>query len=126
MKLTWLGATAFRVYVGGAIVVIDPDAAAPDVDRGELRAGADRIVGLSDPALPSLDPAGWRPRPSPRATEDDLHDVEIARIAEAAVLIAAAGEPALVVLGPGSLPRFGRWADGAVIVLTTARESLVA
>jgi uncharacterized protein YdiU (UPF0061 family) len=31
-----------------------------------------------------------------------------------------------VLLGPGELPRFGRWADGGVIVLLSAREALVA
>jgi hypothetical protein len=60
----------------------------------------------------------------PRLTEE-APPAEVARL-DGALLIAAAGEPALVILGDGMLPRFGRWAEGAVIVLTSAREGLVA
>jgi hypothetical protein len=74
---------------------------------------------------PIVDPAAWRPKPAPRGTED-IPPVEIVRIGKAALLIAAAGEPPLVILGPGELPRFGRWADGAVVVLASDRVSLVA
>ena len=52
--------------------------------------------------------------------------MEILRIGKSALLLAAAGEPPLVLLGAGDLPRFGRWADGAVIVLLAAREALIA
>ena len=52
--------------------------------------------------------------------------MEIVRLASHTLLVAAPGEPPLVVLGAGEAPRFGRWADGAVIVLTAARESLIA
>jgi hypothetical protein len=123
MKLTWFGGTALRIYAGGQIVVVDPDVAPAHVDRGELLAGADRIVAGGD-ALPSIDPATWRPRAMPRMTEE-APPVEVARMGHA-LLVAAAGEPALVILGDGDLPRLGRWAEGAVIVLTTAREALVA
>lgn len=123
MKLTWFGSTALRVYVGGQIVVVDPDAAPENVDRGELLAGADRIVGPAD-ALPAVDAATWRAKPMPRMTEE-APPAEVARLG-GALLIAAAGEPALVILGDGELPRFGRWAEGAVIVLTTVREGRVA
>ena len=122
MKLTWFGGTALRVYVGGQIVVVDPDAAPAAVDRGELLAGADRVV--AGEALPSVDPASWRAKPMPRLMEE-VPAAEVARLDEA-LLVAAAGEPALVILGNGALPRFGRWAEGAVIVLTSAREAVVA
>jgi hypothetical protein len=123
VKLTWFGGMALRVYVGGQIVVVDPDAAPAEVDRGELLAGADRVVGGND-VLPVVDPATWRTRPVPRMTEEGPV-VEVARLGDA-LLVAVAGEPPLVILGEGTLPRFGRWAERAVIVLTTAGEGLVA
>lgn len=124
MKLTWFGGTALRVYLGGEIIVVDPDTAPEGGDIGELLAGADRLVALGDPTVPTSDPAGWRPRPVRRAIDEAL-PLEILRIGDA-LLIAAAGEPPLVLVGAGELPRFGRWADGAVIVLLSARETLVA
>lgn len=125
MKLTWFGGTALRVYLGGEIVVVDAEAAPGGVDRGELMAGADRQVALrDDPAVPQIDPASWRPQPAPRGI-DAPPPTEILGIGPAALLIAAAGEPPLVILGSGEPPRFGRWADGAVIVLTSGREGLV-
>ncbi len=125
MKLTWFGGTALRAYVGGEIIVVDAEAAPGEVDRGELLGGADRVVAFADRAIPSIDPAGWRLKPVGRAI-DEPPPLEIFRIGEGALLIAAVGEPPLVLFGAGDLPRFGRWADGAVIVLTSAREGLVA
>ena len=125
MKLTWFGGTSLRVYIGGEIVVVDADAAPEGIDRGELLAGADKIVGLADPALPVIDVTTWRPRPAVRGI-DELPPVEVFRIAPGSVLISAPGEPPLAILGSGEAPRFGRWSDGAVIVLTSGRDSLVA
>ena len=124
MKLTWFGGTAIRAYLGGEIVVVDAETAPIAVDRGELLAGADRVVRLSgDPAVSKIDPAKWRPRvPPPLEAPPPL---ELSGIGPSALLVAAAGEPPLVILGSGEPPRFGRWADGAVIVLTSGRESLV-
>lgn len=122
MKLTWFGGTALRVYVGGQIVVVDPHAAPARVDRGELLAGADRVV--AGEALPAVDPVKWRAKPMLRLMEE-APPVEVGRL-EGALLVAAAGEPALVILSDGPLPRFGRWAEGAVIVLTSASAWLVA
>ena len=56
---------------------------------------------------------------------DEVPAAEVARITDG-LLVAAAGEPPLVILGDGPLPHFGRWAEGAVIVLTSARDGLVA
>lgn len=123
MKLTWFGGTAFRVYLGGHVIVVDADSAPSNIDRAEIRSGADREVATRQG--PIVDPAPWRPKPAPRAAEK-VPPVETARIGGAALLIAAAGEPPLVLLGPGELPRFGRWTDGAVVVLTSDRDSLVA
>lgn len=125
MKLTWFGGTALRAYVGGEIVVIDADAAPQTVDRGELLAGADRVVMLAgDTAVPTIDPAIWRPRVV-RPMEEPPSP-EILRIGASALLIAGVGDPPLIILGSGEPPRFGRWADGAVIVLTSGRDSFVA
>ena len=123
MKLTWFGGTTLRIYIGGEIVVVDAVAAPAGIDRGELLAGADRVVTMGE--AERIDPATWRPKPAPRAI-DEAPPVEVLSIGQAALLIFAAGEPPLVILGSGELPRFGRWADGAVVVLTSARESLVA
>ncbi len=120
MKLTWFGGTALRAYLGGEIIVIDPQTAPAGVDRGELLAGADRVVAVAD-MMPTIDPARWRPRPVGRAM-DQPPPLEILRIGEYAVLLAAAGEPPLVLLGRGALPPFGRWADGAVIVVSERPE----
>jgi len=123
MQLTWFAGTTFRVHLGGEIVVVDPDGAPATVRPAELRSGADKVVEMGQGM--EIDPAFWRPKAAPRAT-DARTPLEIARIGPSALLVAAAGEPPLVILGPGELPRFGRWADGAVVVLTSGRESLVA
>ena len=125
MKLTWFGGTALRAYVGGEIVVVDPDAAPGSVDRGELLAGADRVLAFADGAVPAIDPAGWQPR-RPGRPLDAPQPMDVLRIGEGALLLAADGEPPLILLGPGELPGFGRWADGAVIVLLSARDELIA
>lgn len=127
MKLTWFGGTTLRVYAGGEIVVVDAEGTPNSIDRAELLAGADRVVALAgDKAVPSIDPATWRPKQPRRAIDEAAAPVEILRIGASALLIAAPGEPPLVVLGSGEPPRFGRWADGAVVVLTSGRESFVA
>jgi hypothetical protein len=125
MKLTWFGGTTLRIYVGGEIVVVDADAAPAGIDRGELLAGAGRAVNLAaDRAVPVVDPAQWRAKAV--RPLDETPPVEILRIGESALLMAAAGEAPLVILGSGEPPRFGRWADGAVVVLTSGREAFVA
>jgi hypothetical protein len=122
MKITWFGGTTLRAYLGGEIVVVDADAAPPGIDRTELLAGANHAIRLGGP--PPIDPSRWRPAPA-REIDGPL-PLEIASIATASLLVAAPGEPPLVVLGPGQPPRYGRWVDGAVVILTAARESLVA
>lgn len=123
MKLTWFGGSALRVYLGGQIVVVDPDAAPVAVDRGELLAGADRIVAAGE-TLAQVDPAVWRAKPMPRLM-DEVPPAEVVRMGSA-LFVAAVGEPALVIMGEGPLPRYGRWADGAVIVLTSAADCVLA
>lgn len=125
MKLTWFGGTTFRIYLGGDIVVIDAHRAPKGVDRGELLAGARRQASIAgDRTVPRIDPASWRPKPPPRAI-DEVQPLEIMGIGSASLLLAASGEPPLVILGPVDFPRFGRWVDGAVIVLTSGRDSAI-
>ena len=87
MKLTWFGGTTLRVYLGGEIVVVDAASAPADVDRGELLAGADRVVRLGEGT--PIDPAGWRPKPAVRGM-DELPPLEVFKIAGDTLLIAAA------------------------------------
>ncbi len=124
MKLTWFGGTTLRVYLGGQIVVVDADRASVGVDRAELTAGADRVVSVGDRSIPAIDPATWRPRAI--KPMDDAPPAEILVIGPASLLISVPGEPPLVILGPGEPPRYGRWADGAVVVLTSGAEAAVA
>jgi hypothetical protein len=122
VKLTWFGGTTLRVQLGGKIVVVDADGAPDGIDRAELVSGADRVVQIGEGAF--VDPAGWRPKASRGI--DAESPLEVIRIGPAALLVAIAGEPHLVVFGSADPPRFGRWADGAVVVLTSGRENFVA
>lgn len=126
MKLTWFGGTVLRLHIGGAILVCDAALAPEGVDRGELVAGADRVFGMAVPEVARIDPAGWRPRVV-RPLDTEPMPVLVHGIGPGAVLIDAPGEPPLVVLATGAAPpRFGRWADSAVVVLCGAGEALVA
>lgn len=121
MKLTWFAGTTMRIHSGGEILVADPDHAPGFVDRHELVSGADRVFALAGDAanLPLLDPARWRPRAIRKTLdESDRHaEVLLHRIGEGAVLLDAPGELPLVLAAGGRQPSFGRWADGAVVVL---------
>jgi hypothetical protein len=130
MKLTWFADTTIRIHIGGRILVADAEQAPEFVDRRELTAGVDRVFGLAagDMGLPEIDPAKWRPRVMPKfadAAPAD-QDVHVFRIGPSAVLVDALGEPPLVLVAGFEPNRFGRWADGAVVVLFGASEHLVA
>lgn len=121
MKLAWFAGTTIRIHIGGQILVADPDHAPDFVDRHELVSGADRVFALAGDAanLPLLDPARWRPR-AVRKTLDEPDrppEVLLHRIGEGAVLVDAPGELPLVLAAGSRQPPFGRWADGAVVVL---------
>jgi hypothetical protein len=130
MKLTWFAHTTIRIHVGGKILVADPDEAPDFVDRRELVAGADRVFGLAAPdaALPGIDPAQWRRRAARRPIDETPaeEEIKVLSIGRRAVLIDAVGEPPLVLVASSEAPRFGRWADDAVVVLFGSREGLVA
>ena len=124
MKLTWFGNTALRAYVGGRIVVIDPDTAPKSVDRRELVAGADRVLALADNDARLIDADRWRPGVArPLEPEPAL---EILTVGASTLLIAASGEPPLLVANVVALPHLGRWADGAVFVLFGERGARLA
>jgi hypothetical protein len=120
MKLTWFARTTLRIHIGGHILVVDPDLAPAFVDRGELLSGADRVLGLAagGGSLPVLDPMSWRPRLS-RPLDEFAADaaVHVRAIGPHALLVDAPGEAPLVLLAGETQPRFGRWADGAVVAL---------
>lgn len=114
MKLTWFGGTTLRAYIGGEIVVVDPEGAPEGIDRGELLAGADRVVRLAA-ERPVIDADRWRPailRPLEAAPP-----LEVLSIAASTLLLAGTGEPPLLIADVAELPHMGRWVDTAVIVL---------
>jgi hypothetical protein len=129
MKLTWFGGTTIRLHIGGAILVANAELAPEGIDPGELVSGADRTFSLISPdaSLTAVDPAKWRKRRPGKLIdeEDELPDVDVFSIGDAAVLIDAVGEPAVVLLAGSEPPAFGRWADDAVIVLCGGGEDLV-
>jgi hypothetical protein len=129
MKLTWFADTTIRIHIGGEILVADAERAPGFVDRTELVSGADRTFSLvsEGTALPSIDPAAWRPRPAPRAIDADAPaaPVQLFSIGERTILVDAVGEPPLVLMAGAVPPRFGRWADDAVMVLFGDGEALI-
>lgn len=129
MKLTWFAGTTIRVHIGGQIFVADADHAPASVDRHELVSGADRVFALAGDAasLPLLDLARWRPRMPAKIIDDTAPpaDVILHRIGEGAVLVDAAGEPAAILVAGSRQPHFGRWADGAVVVLFGNGDAMV-
>jgi hypothetical protein len=124
VKLTWFGNTALRAYVGGRIVVIDPETAPGNVDRQELVAGADRVLSLARNEARPIDPDRWRPVVvRPLEPEPEL---EVLTIGPSMLVISAAGEPPLLVADVVQLPHLGRWVDGAVFVLFGERGGRLA
>ena len=128
MKITWFGGSAFRVQMGGQIIVVDPEQG-QGVDRAELSSGADAIID-SESALGRAGPE-WRPRPRASLLEagSELRPVEVLSAGDGAVLIDGDEERPLLIVS-GDVPALGRWAAQAVIVLAgehlAARGSAVA
>jgi hypothetical protein len=116
MKITWFGQRALRIYLAGEIIVLDAHTA-EGVDRQELAAGA-RLIGSADDTQPSLDPQIWRPRRLRRALDAGAGagQVLIHRVPPGALLFEGDGEAPLAVVWSAD-QAFGRWADGAVVVL---------
>lgn len=114
MKLTWFGGTTIRIHIGGRILVADPSGIGGVVPE-ELVSGADATFAL-DGSLPEIDPVLWQPgRPGTMLDEDVLGEVTTHGL-EAGALIAAVGEAPLLLLSQ-SVPKAGRWARDAVVVV---------
>ena len=92
--------------------------------------GADQsfTLGFDDASLPLLDPVKWRPRLAAKVIDDisTVDTVNIRRIGTGSMLVDATGEPPLVLIGGVEAPRFGRWADNAVVTLFGDGEAIVA
>lgn len=121
MKLTWFGQTAFRIHIGGEIVVIDADLAPVGVDRNELVSGADHVIAL-DGEHPAADGQNWRPRPRERLLDagEATRPVQYWALGHGGLVIDADEDMPLLVLA-GPVPTLGRWAERAVLVLAGDR-----
>lgn len=117
MKLTWFGGTTFRIHIGGQMLVVDAEGAPSPVDRTELLSGADHAFGLGDD-LPGVEARKWAPRKVAALIDEGagLSGAMVHRLAGAAVLIEAIGEPPLVI-ATGSVPETGRWGREAIVVV---------
>lgn len=113
MKLTWFGGTTIRVHIGGKILVADP-AGISGVVPEELVSGADATFAL-DGSLPEIDPVLWQPGRAAMLDEDVLGEVTTHGL-EGGALIAAVGEAPLLLLTQ-AVPKAGRWARDAVVVV---------
>lgn len=113
-----------RVQIGGQIAVVAPEGAPAHIDGAELLSGAD-IVVPSNENLPPLDPANWRKRCPSRlvdSNDDAMEPIALFRAGEGALVLESPYEPLLIIAAAGSIP-WGRWADDAVIVLSTDADS---
>ena len=124
MKLTWFAASCFRLHIGGQIIVTDPDDAPDGVARAELVSGADLVVTLGDSHLAPFDADSFRPRRARRPIDDDLADANgLFRFGESGLFVEPSDEPHLILCGPQA--KWGRFADGAVVILCGAFDALV-
>lgn len=117
MKLTWFGNTAFRLHIGGQVIVLDAAAAPNGVDAAEVLSGADRVIerNVNEPLL---DARTWRPRPRERLLDagDLPRPVDIWSLGPDCILLDADEDaPLLLIAGP--LPTLGRWAEKAIVIL---------
>lgn len=117
MKLTWFGGSTFRIQIGGHVIVVDPEAAPEGIDRSELVSGADQVVSMREGGEP-VDPQSWRPRAAERLLDagDVVRPLEVWSLGGPGLLIDGDDDRPLL-LAAGAVPRLGRWADKAVMVL---------
>ena len=118
MKLTWFGASTFRIHAGGAILVVEPESVGAGIDPAELVSGADLVVRFAQGEAPT-DSAAWKPRAPLRPLEADEQNraPEIFALTEDCLVVDADGEAPLVI-ACGTVPSLGKWADKAVFVLS--------
>lgn len=117
MKLTWFGGSTFRIQIGGHVLVVDPEAAPDGIDRSELVSGAGLVVPLREGGRP-VDPQSWRPRAAERLLDagDAVRPLQVWSVVGSGLLIDGDDDRPLL-LAAEDVPRLGRWADKAVIVL---------
>ncbi|WIY54382.1 hypothetical protein O9Z70_07650 [Devosia sp. YIM 151766] len=117
MKLTWFGASTFRIHIGGQVVVIDAEMVAGGIEPAELVSGADQVIGPGDRHEPA-DGASWKPRARERLLDagDNVRPVRVWSLGAGALLLDGDEDMPLLVLS-GDVPGLGRWAERAVIVL---------
>jgi hypothetical protein len=124
MKLTWFAGSTIRIHIGGRILVADP-AGISGVDGGELTSGAD-VVFFIDEAGETVDPALWQPRRVAAMIDADDGPEVLVHGLEGGALVAAVGEPPLLLL-KSVMGRAGRWArDAVVVVFGEAADALAA
>lgn len=118
MKITWFGDTTFRIHIAGRIVVVDPEGAPADIDAAELVSGAETVTAMASDDIPPFDTASWTPRRRGRLIDEDEGDeaLSLYRLGSEGLVADSADEGVLVLHGEGT--QWGRWADGAVVVLT--------
>lgn len=117
MKLTWFGNTAFRIHIGGQIVVVDPSSAPDSVDASEIVSGADHVVALGSGG-DAADLVAWRPRPRERLLDaaDNPRSVQVFNGGQGAIVLDADEDMPLLVISD-EVPALGRWVEKAVVVL---------
>ena len=114
MKLTWFADSTIRIHIGGRILVADP-VGISGVDAEELVSGAD-VTFFIDEAGEAVDPALWQPRRAAAMIDADALPEVLVHGIDGGVLVAAAGEPPLLLL-KSAMGRAGRWARDAVVVV---------
>lgn len=144
MKITWFGKSVFRIYVGGRIVVIDPQLAPSHVALEELRAGTDQTLILDDlSTLTAFNPTSWqKSRPARLVDETDSKQDALTswRLSVEGVLIDTPIEETITIvsnpLGEVTLPSVDGvwllWGEAEGIeravdnILTSQRPSVIA
>lgn len=127
MKITWFAAMTFRIHIAGRIIVIESEGAPEGVDPGELVSGAQTVVSAARNGIPDFDPSIWKPRRRGRLIDEDEGDEGLNLFRLGAGLVASsADEGVLVIADAGAGPQWGRWADGAVVVLSGTGAQCVA
>ncbi len=122
MKITWFTGMTFRLHISGRIVVSNPEGAPETVDAGELVSGADSVVGADGGDIALFDPDVWRPRRRTRLIDEmdapGAEGLRFYRLGNAGLVCDSLDEGMLVLDDAGGEAEWGRWADGATIVLS--------
>lgn len=117
MKITWFSNTAFRIHIGGQILVVDADQAPKEVEPKELLSGADLVVRLAE-EHPQAEGPTWSPRPPERLLDagESGRPLAVWGIGTGSLLIDADADHPLLLLA-GEVPNLGRWMEQGVVIL---------